>query len=57
VAQLMRGDVVEPGGLGGPVELVTYRPLRQPPAMVGEQELGGAPVAGIGVFPILLTPI
>ena len=51
VTQLVRGDVVEPGGLGGSVEFGADRVLRQPPAVVGEQELGRPPVAGVGHRP------
>jgi hypothetical protein len=47
VAQLVRGDVVDPGGHGGPVELGADRVLGQSPAVVGEQELGGSPVARV----------
>lgn len=40
--------MVKPGYLSGPVEFGADRVLRQPPAVVGEQELGGPPVAGVG---------
>jgi hypothetical protein len=40
--------VAEPGGVGGPGEFVADRVLGQPSAVVGEQELGAAPVAGVG---------
>jgi hypothetical protein len=36
VAQLVRGDVAEPGGVGGPGEFVADRVLGQPSAVVGE---------------------
>jgi hypothetical protein len=47
VAQLVRGDVAQPGGARGPVEFGADAVLRQPPAVVGEQELGGPPVARV----------
>ena len=47
VPQLVRGDVADPGGLGGPVEFGADGVLGQPPAVVGEQELGGPPVARV----------
>lgn len=51
VAQLVRGDVAQPGGARGPVEFGADAVLRQPPAVVGEQELRGPPVAGVGQRP------
>ena len=47
VAQLVRGDVAQAGSLGGPVELGADRVLRQPPAVVGEQELRGSAVTWV----------
>jgi hypothetical protein len=49
MAELVRGDVVDPGDLGGAVQFVADRVRREPSAVVGEQDLGGAPVGGCGI--------
>ena len=48
VPELVRGHVAEPGGLPRrPVEFFAEGVLGQPPAVVGEQELGGAAVSRV----------
>jgi hypothetical protein len=43
----MRGDVIEAGGRSGAVQLGAQRVLGQPAPVVGEQELGWPPGAGV----------
>ena len=47
VAKLVAGHVPEPGHLGGAAELEAQAPLAESAAVVGEEELGRTPVAGM----------
>jgi len=51
MAQLVREDVSDAGGGGGTVQFGTQRVLRQPPTVVGEQELGGSAGAWVADRP------
>lgn len=57
MAQLVWGDVFEPGETGGAVEFGADRLLPEPPSVVGEEKLGRATVARVWQRPAVRSGV